>query len=39
VPDTGHAVFADDRDLVRRMVVRLETAVEKAANAGVAGAA
>jgi 3-oxoadipate enol-lactonase len=24
VTDTGHAVFADDRDLVRRMIVRLE---------------
>ncbi len=30
VPDTGHAVFADDRDLVRRMVVRVEAAAEKA---------
>jgi 3-oxoadipate enol-lactonase len=39
VPDTGHAVFAEDRDLVRRMVVRLEAAVEKAAAVGVAGAA
>jgi 3-oxoadipate enol-lactonase len=24
IPDTGHAVFAEDRDLVRRMVERLE---------------
>ncbi len=24
VPDTGHAVFAEDRDLVRRMVARVE---------------
>lgn len=24
LPDTGHAIFADDRDLVRRLVVRLE---------------
>ncbi|MBX3258451.1 MAG: alpha/beta hydrolase [Labilithrix sp.] len=24
VPDTGHALFADDRDLVRRLVERLE---------------
>jgi len=36
VPDTAHAVFADDRDLVRRMVVRLEAAVEKARLAGAA---
>lgn len=24
LPDTGHALFADDRDLIRRLVVRLE---------------
>jgi pimeloyl-ACP methyl ester carboxylesterase len=35
VPETGHAVFADDRDLVRRMVVRLEQAIER----GLAAAA
>lgn len=29
VADSGHAVFADDRDLVRRMVVRLEKSIEK----------
>lgn len=29
VADTGHAVFAEDRDLVRRMVVRLEKSIEK----------
>jgi 3-oxoadipate enol-lactonase len=27
--ETGHAVFAEDRDLVRRMVLRLERAIEK----------
>jgi len=27
--ETGHAVFADDRDLVRRMIVRLEKSIEK----------
>jgi pimeloyl-ACP methyl ester carboxylesterase len=36
IADTGHAVFADDRDLVRRMVVRLERSVENAAIAGAA---
>lgn len=30
VPDAGHAVFADDRDLVRRMVNRLEQRIERA---------
>jgi 3-oxoadipate enol-lactonase len=29
VAETGHAVFAEDRDLVRRMVVRLEKSIEK----------
>jgi 3-oxoadipate enol-lactonase len=29
VEDAGHAVFADDRDLVRRMVVKLEKSIEK----------
>lgn len=29
IADSGHAVFADDRDLVRRMVVRLEESIEK----------
>jgi 3-oxoadipate enol-lactonase len=41
VAETGHAVFADDRDLVRRMVVRLERSIERglaAADAAVAGA-
>ena len=33
VADTGHAVFADDRDLVRRMVVRLEKSIEKGLEA------
>jgi 3-oxoadipate enol-lactonase len=33
VADTGHAVFADDRDLVRRMVVRLERSIEKGLEA------
>ena len=31
--DSGHAVFADDRDLVRRMVVRLEKSIEKGLEA------
>jgi pimeloyl-ACP methyl ester carboxylesterase len=35
VPETGHAVFADDRDLVRRMVVRLEEAIEKGLEAAI----
>ncbi len=39
VPDTGHAVFADDRDLVRRMVVRVEAAAEKARVPPATGAA
>lgn len=29
VEDAGHAVFAEDRDLVRRMVVKLEKSIEK----------
>jgi pimeloyl-ACP methyl ester carboxylesterase len=33
VADSGHAVFADDRDLVRRMVVRLEKSIEKGLEA------
>jgi 3-oxoadipate enol-lactonase len=33
VAETGHAVFADDRDLVRRMVVRLERSIEKGLEA------
>ena len=33
VADGGHAVFADDRDLVRRMVVRLEKSIEKGLEA------
>ena len=39
VPDTGHAVFADDRDLVRRMVVRVEAAAERARVAPTTDAA
>ncbi len=31
--ETGHAVFADDRDLVRRMVARLEKSIEKGLEA------
>jgi pimeloyl-ACP methyl ester carboxylesterase len=31
--ESGHAVFADDRDLVRRMVVRLEKSIEKGLEA------
>ena len=31
--DSGHAVFADDRELVRRMVVRLEKSIEKGLDA------
>jgi len=33
VEDAGHAVFADDRDLVRRMVVKLEKSIEKGLHA------
>jgi pimeloyl-ACP methyl ester carboxylesterase len=33
IADSGHAVFADDRDLVRRMVVRLEKSIEKGLEA------
>jgi 3-oxoadipate enol-lactonase len=29
LPDTGHALFAEDRDLVRRLVVRLEDRIER----------
>ncbi len=29
IAETGHAVFAEDRDLIRRMVVRLEQSIEK----------
>ena len=39
VAETGHAIFADDRDLVRRMVVRLERSIEKALEAEVAAGA
>jgi len=35
--DTGHAVFAEDRDLVRRMVVRLEKSIEKGLEATTLG--
>ena len=38
VEETGHAVFADDRDLVRRMVVRLEQSIEKGLRAAEAAA-
>jgi pimeloyl-ACP methyl ester carboxylesterase len=31
--ESGHAVFADDRDLIRRMVVRLEKSIEKGLEA------
>jgi 3-oxoadipate enol-lactonase len=37
VADTGHAVFAEDRDLVRRMVVRLEKSIEKGLDATTLG--
>ena len=33
VPDTGHAVFAEDRDLVRRMVMNVEDALFSQATA------
>lgn len=33
VEDSAHAVFAEDRDLVRRMVVRLERSIEKGLEA------
>jgi 3-oxoadipate enol-lactonase len=33
VEDSGHAVFAEDRDLVRRMVVRLERSIDKGLSA------
>jgi 3-oxoadipate enol-lactonase len=29
LPDTGHALFAEDRDLVRRLVVRMENRLER----------
>jgi pimeloyl-ACP methyl ester carboxylesterase len=35
VEDAGHAVFLDDRDLVRRMVVKLEKSIEKGLGAVV----
>ena len=37
VADTGHAVFAEDRDLVRRMVMRLEKSIEKGLEATTLG--
>jgi 3-oxoadipate enol-lactonase len=37
VAETGHAVFAEDRDLVRRMVVRLEKSIEKGLDATTLG--
>lgn len=33
VEEAGHAVFAEDRDLVRRMIDRLETSIEKGLEA------
>lgn len=33
IEETGHALFADDRDLVRRMVVRLERSIERGLEA------
>lgn len=39
IEDTGHAVFAEDRDLVRRMVVRLERSIEKGLEAAGGGEA
>lgn len=33
IEETGHAIFAEDRDLVRRMVVRLERSIEKGLEA------
>ena len=33
VEETGHAVFADDRDIIRRMVARLEKSIEKGLEA------
>lgn len=33
VAETGHALFVEDRDLVRRMVARLETSIEKGLEA------
>lgn len=36
--DAGHAVFADDRDLVRRMVERLERSIEKGLGAALSSA-
>jgi pimeloyl-ACP methyl ester carboxylesterase len=33
IEDAGHAVFAEDRELVRRMVARLERSVEKGLDA------
>jgi pimeloyl-ACP methyl ester carboxylesterase len=35
VEDAGHAVFAEDRDLVRRMLVKLEKSIEKGLGAAV----
>lgn len=36
VEDAGHAVFAEDRDLIRRMVARLEGSIEKGLSAAAA---
>lgn len=38
IEDAGHAVFADDRDLVRRMIVKLETALERSIEKGLGAA-
>lgn len=38
VEDAGHAVFVDDRDLVRRMVVKLERSIEKGLGAALSTA-
>lgn len=38
IDDAGHAIFADDRDLVRRMVVKLEKSIEKGLGAALSTA-
>lgn len=38
IEDAGHAVFADDRDLVRRMVLKLERSIEKGLGAALSSA-
>jgi pimeloyl-ACP methyl ester carboxylesterase len=39
IEDAGHAVFIEDRDLVRRMVVRLERSIERGLEAAAPASA